>query len=77
MLEPKPLAQITQEAVQILYQKLGIVDTGRFLSQFIVGLGDYTVERDTLFADMTLDDLLTEIKLERKRDDSENQSAVD
>lgn len=68
MLEPKPLAQITQEAIQVLYQKLGIVDTVRFLSQFTVGYGDYTAERDALFADMMLDDILTNIKRERKQE---------
>jgi hypothetical protein len=34
MLDFKPLAQITQEALHILYQKLGVVDTVRFLNQF-------------------------------------------
>ena len=77
MLETKPLNQITQEAIQVLYQKIGVVNTVRFLNQFTTGYGDYTAERDALFADMTLDDILTEIKLERKRDDSGNQSAVD
>ena len=77
MLETKPLNQITQEAIQVLYQKIGVVNTVRFLNQFTTGYGDYTAERDALFADMTLDDILTEIKLERKRDDSGAQSAVD
>lgn len=77
MLETKPLNQITQEAIQVLYQKIGVVNTVRFLNQFTTGYGDYTAERDALFADMTLDDNLTEIKLERKRDDSGTQSAVD
>lgn len=67
MLEPKPLAQIMQEAIQVLYQKLGIVDTVRFLSQFTVGYGDYTAERDALFADVTLDDMLTSINLEQNQ----------
>lgn len=77
MLETKPLNQITQEAIQVLYQKIGVVNTVRFLNQFTIGYGDYTAERDALFADMILDDILTKIKLERKRDDGENQSAVD
>lgn len=77
MLETKPLNQITQEAIQVLYQKIGVVNTVRFLNQFTTGYGDYTAERDALFADLTLDDILTEIKLERKRDDSGAQSAVD
>ena len=70
MLESKPLAQITQEALHILYQKLGIVDTVRFLNQFTVGYGNYTAERDALFADMMLDDILADIKCERKRQDN-------
>jgi len=65
ILEPKPLTQITQEAIQILYREIGVVNTVRFLNQFTTGYGDYTVERDTLFADVTLDDILTDIKLER------------
>jgi hypothetical protein len=77
MLETKPLNQITQEAIQVLYQKIGVVNTVRFLNQFTTGYGDYTAERDALFADMTLDDILTEIKLERKQNDSGTQSAVD
>lgn len=70
ILETKPLNQITQEAIQVLYQEIGVVDTVRFLNQFTTGYGDYTVERDILFADKTLDDILTEIKIERKSDDN-------
>lgn len=76
MLETKPLAQITQEAIQILYQKLGIVDTVRFLNQFATGFGDYTAEREALFADMTLDDIFTNIERERKGA-SDNNTAND
>jgi hypothetical protein len=68
MPEPKPLAQITQEAIQILYQKLGIVNTVRFLNQFTTGFGDYTAERDALLADMTLDDIFTSITLEQNQE---------
>ncbi|MAU01176.1 MAG: hypothetical protein CL608_28870 [Anaerolineaceae bacterium] len=75
MLDSKPLAQITQEAIQILYEKLGIVDTVRFLNQFTIGYGDYTAERDALFADITLDDILTNIK--RKRKQEENRLLID
>ena len=77
MPETKPLAQITQEAIQILYQKLGLVDTVRFLSQFTVGCGDYTAERDALFADMTVDDILTNIKRERKQEGNRLLIALD
>ena len=77
ILETKPLNQITQEAIQVLYQEIGVVDTVRFLNQFTTGYGDYTAERDALFADKTLDDILTEIKIERKSDDNEPRGAVD
>lgn len=70
MLEPKPLAQITQEAIQILYQELGVVDIVRFLNQFTTGFGDYTAERDALFADLSLDDILTSIRLEWNQEEN-------
>ena len=68
MPETKPLAQITQEALLILYQKLGVVDTVRFLNQFTTGFSDYTAERGALFADVTLDDMLASINLERNQE---------
>ena len=77
ILETKPLIQITREAIQVLYQEIGVVDTVRFLNQFTTGFGDYTMERDALFADKTLDDILTEIKLERAQPDNEIQAALD
>src|SRR5207245_1205619 len=55
---PKPLAEVTHVAVQELINKVGIVDTIRFLNQFSTGYGDYTKERDQLFRDLTLDELL-------------------
>ena len=75
ILETKPLNQITQEAIQVLYQEIGVVDTVRFLNQFTTGYGNYTIERDALFADLTLDDILTEIKLERTQGNEKNQDA--
>jgi hypothetical protein len=43
-------------------KEIGVVNTVRFLNQFTVGYGDYTAERDALFADLTLDEILTAIK---------------
>ena len=77
MLETKPLNQITHEAIQVLYQEIGVVNTVRFLNQFTLGYGDYTAERDALFADLTLDDILTEIKLERGQGNNEAQASTD
>ena len=77
MLETKPLNQITHEAIQVLYQEIGVVNTVRFLNQFTLGFGDYTAERYALFADLTLDDILTEIKLERGQGNNEAQELSD
>ena len=65
--ERRPLAEVTQEAVRLLYKKIGIVNTVRFLGQFTTGYGNYTEEREELFADKTLDDLIDEIKRSKKR----------
>jgi hypothetical protein len=63
--QTKPLAEITQEAIAVLYQKLGVVNTIRFINQFTTGYGDYTKERKVLFGDKTLDEIVKEIKRTR------------
>ena len=60
--ESKPLAEITQDAIRILYREIGVVNTVRFINQFTTGYGNYTEERRELFADLTLDELLEEIR---------------
>jgi hypothetical protein len=63
--QPKPLHEITQHAIDLLSKEMGIVDTVRFLTQFTTGYGNYTEERDALFQDLTLDDILTTMKKAR------------
>ena len=58
----KPLSEVTQQALAVLIKELGVVHTVQFLNQFTTGYGDYTAARDTLFADLTLDELLAAIK---------------
>ena len=58
----KTLAEITHEAITLLTRELGTVDTIRFIKQYTNGFGDYTAERDALFGELTLDDILGEIK---------------
>ena len=62
VVQTKPLAEVTQTAIRVLCREIGLVDTMRFVGQFTVGYGDYTAERDELFRDMTLDDMIAEIK---------------
>ena len=56
-----PLAEITKEALRVLYKEIGVVNTIRFVNQFTTGYGDYTEERKVLFSDMTLDTLFAEM----------------
>lgn len=62
----QPLTEITNEAIKILYRELGIVNTVRFLMQFTTGYGNYTEERDSLFAGETLDTLVAKLEQRRK-----------
>ncbi len=61
-IQTKPLNDINQEAITILCQQLGLVNTVRFINQFSTGYGNYTKEREQLFADMTLDNVVSEIE---------------
>ena len=58
----KPLSEITRNAIDLLSKEMGIVDTVRFLNQFTTGYGNYTEEREALFKDLTLDEILTEMR---------------
>jgi hypothetical protein len=60
--ETKPLSEITQQAIELLCKEIGIVNTLRFLNQFTTGYGDYTQEREALFKDLTLDEILSAMK---------------
>jgi len=64
-IEAKPLAEITQTAIRLLCKEIGLVNTVRFINQFSAGYGNYTAERDELFAGMTLDDMISSIKRNR------------
>jgi hypothetical protein len=67
----KPLAEITQEAIGVLCREMGIVNTLRFVNQFMVGYGNYTEEREALFGEMSLDEIIAEIKRTRGKKVSE------
>ena len=60
--QAKPLSEITRYAIDLLSKEMGIVDTVRFLNQFTTGYGDYTKEREALFKDLTLDEILAATK---------------
>jgi hypothetical protein len=71
----KPLAEVTQRAIEILSRELGTADTIRFINQFTTGHGDYTSERDVLFAGETLDQIIADIKQTRPGGDTSSNAA--
>ncbi len=62
----RPLIEINQQAINLLYKELGVVDAVRFLKQFTQGYGNYTQEREVLFAEKSLDEIVGEIEKRRK-----------
>ncbi len=66
----RPLSEITQEAINILLREIGVVNTVRFLNQFTGGFGNYTDERQLLFDEMTVDEIVTAIEQDRGGRDS-------
>jgi len=64
--EVRPLIEINQQAISLLYKELGVVDAVRFLKQFTQGFGDYTKERETIFANKSVQEIVSEIEKMRK-----------
>jgi len=55
-------AENNRLAIQLLCKELGIINTVHFLKQFVLVLGDYVQEREDLFANKTLDQIVDEIE---------------
>lgn len=61
-----PLAEISLRARHVLIQELGVTDAMRFLNQFQVGSGDYTVDREPLFKGETVRSVAAAIRAQRE-----------
>jgi hypothetical protein len=64
--ETRPLIEINQQAIHLLYKELGVVDAVRFLRQFTQGYGNYAEEREVLFGKKSLNEIVSEIEKRRK-----------
>jgi hypothetical protein len=62
----RPLIEVDQQAIYLLYKELGVVDAVRFLKQFTQGFGNYTQEREVIFANKSLNGIVGEIEKRRK-----------
>lgn len=61
----RPLSEVNHQAIRLLAEHIGVVDTFRFVNQFTTGHGDYTEERRVLFDHLTLDDIVSAIEKNR------------
>ncbi len=61
----QPMSEVTQRATNALIKEIGVVDTIRFLNQFRAGSGNYTREREQLFNNMSVMDIIADIKSQR------------
>ena len=62
---PRPLSEVNHQAIRLLAEHIGIVDTFRFVNQFTTGHGNYTEERHALFDHLTLDEIVSAIETRR------------
>ena len=60
--QTRAISEISRQATHILFREMGVVDTIRFLNQFSIGRGDYTKEREQWLDDMSLGDVISQIK---------------
>ncbi len=65
--------ELYRKGFQALVDALGYVDAIRFIRQFDNGSGDYTKERHQWLDQLTMDEILTDIKQRQKISDSKNQ----
>lgn len=55
-------AQLREKGIEALVKALGPVGMVRFLQQFDIGSGDYTRDREKWLKDLTVHDVVEEIK---------------
>ncbi|MBE9019011.1 hypothetical protein C7Y66_10820 [Chroococcidiopsis sp. CCALA 051] len=67
--------EISRKGYEVLVNTLGVADTIRFLQQFNLGLGDYTTERHQWLDEVSLEELLNDIK-QLREEKSITQSEV-
>jgi len=65
--ELKTTGQITTTATELLCREIGPAKTARFISQFTVGSGDYTRDRDAIVGSRSMSDIVSEIKSQRAK----------
>lgn len=57
--------ELVSSIIYFLCKEIGVVNTARFINQFSTGYGNYTEERDSIIGDLTVDEIVEEIKRKR------------
>jgi hypothetical protein len=68
-MEPMNLNQIRQAGLEVLNRELGTVKMIRFLQQFELGKGDYSVQRRQRLRNHSLEKLIEQLLLQRQAKD--------
>lgn len=71
----KTLAEITDEAINVLCREIGVIETIRFLHQFGFGYGDYTKERQNNNDNRTVAEIVAEVKKRREQSSKKSISS--
>jgi hypothetical protein len=58
----KSLDEVIHQGMEVLVRELGVSDAARFISQFTTGHGDYTVKREGLFGQKSMNEIMVEIR---------------
>jgi hypothetical protein len=62
----KSLAALNVRAWRVLIDQLGVADALRFIGQFDMGSGNYATDRDEWQKDLTIEDIVADIKRHRR-----------
>ena len=66
----RPLVEVNAVGLRALVRALGVTDTARFLQQFGPGRGDYTVERDSLLVEPSLEEAVAWVRSQTGREEA-------
>ncbi|MDR4505856.1 MAG: hypothetical protein MRK01_13875 [Candidatus Scalindua sp.] len=67
--------EINKEAFEVLFKELGVSRTIRFINQYSIGKGNYVEMKDKIFRGMTVEDIVSEIKLNSDKNTKQSHEA--
>jgi hypothetical protein len=66
--EKRNISTIISIGMRAISEKLDPIETALFFQHYNLGSGDYVKEREEIFKDVTLEEVVTEIKKARKNE---------